>query len=402
VLSDQARGGFYASQDADQTLDDDGDYFTWTQQEVRAALTPDESRLIEMRYDVEPHGEMHHNPSKNVLWIARSIEEITKSIGEGLEISVVRQTLARAKEKLLAARAARPTPFVDTTLYVAWNAMFVSAYLEAAAVLEGERGAACRAFALKTLDRMLGEAWSDARGFAHRIGGARLEGSLDDQIFAGIALLDAYEATLDPRYFSAARRATDFAIAEYFDTEGGGFFDRASGAPPMGGLEVRRKPLQDSPSPGANSTAVMLLARMYGYTSDARYLKCAEATLEAFAAIAPQFGIHAASYGLAAVLHARGPFEVVVTGASDDPQAGALEHAANSVYRFGKAVLRVTPERMASPQALAPALAETLPHLHADVAQALVCVGTSCRPPVNDPAALIALLTQKPIGLSAE
>ncbi len=30
VLSDQQRGGFYASQDADQTLDDDGDYFTWT------------------------------------------------------------------------------------------------------------------------------------------------------------------------------------------------------------------------------------------------------------------------------------------------------------------------------------------------------------------------------------
>ena len=34
VLSDQARGGFYSSQDADQTLDDDGDYFTWTQSEL--------------------------------------------------------------------------------------------------------------------------------------------------------------------------------------------------------------------------------------------------------------------------------------------------------------------------------------------------------------------------------
>src|SRR5579863_3392808 len=111
VLSDQQRGGFYASQDADQTLDDDGDYFTWTQQEVRAVLTPDESRLVETRYDVEPHGEMHHNPSKNVLWIARSIAEITRTIGGGLEIPAVQETLARAKEKLLAARALRPTPF---------------------------------------------------------------------------------------------------------------------------------------------------------------------------------------------------------------------------------------------------------------------------------------------------
>ena len=401
VLSDQSRGGFYASQDADQTLDDDGDYFTWTLEEVRAVLTPEESRAIELRYDVEPHGEMHHNPAKNVLWIARSIADVGRTIG-GLDSAAVLQTLARAKAKMLAAREARPAPFVDMTHYVAWNAMFVSAYLDAAAVLVGDKGAACRAFALKTLDRMLSEAWSDARGFAHRMGGARLDGSLDDQIFAGIALLDAYEATLDVKYFDAARRAADFAVAEYFDTQGGGFFDRASGAPPMGGLEVRPKPLQDSPTPGANSSAAMLLDRLYGCAGDARYRTCAEATLEAFAGIAPQFGIHAASYGLAALLHARQPFEVVITGASNDPQAIALEKAANSVYRFGKAVLRVTPERLASPDALAPALAETLPHLRADVAQALVCVGTSCRPPVKDPAALIALLTQKPSVLSAE
>ena len=29
-LSDRAHGGFYASQDADYSMEDDGDYFTWT------------------------------------------------------------------------------------------------------------------------------------------------------------------------------------------------------------------------------------------------------------------------------------------------------------------------------------------------------------------------------------
>jgi uncharacterized protein YyaL (SSP411 family) len=407
VLSDQVRGGFYASQDADQTLDDDGDYFTWALDEVRAALAPEESRVIELTYDVEAHGEMHHNPAKNVLWIAKRPSEVAAALG--MDEASVRLILARAKGKLLAVRKARPTPFVDTTHYVSWNAMFVSAYLDAATVLGGEKGTACRIFALKTLDRMLAEAWSDARGpgrpaggFAHRIGGARLEGSLDDQIFAAIALLDAYEATLDLRYFDAARRAADFAIAEYFDAEGGGFFDRASGAAPMGGLEVRRKPLQDSPTPGANSSAAIMLDRLYGYTNDARYREHAEATLEAFAGIAPQFGIHAASYGLAALLHSRQPFEVVITGTSGDPRAAALEQAANSIYRFAKAVLRVTPELMAAGNALVPALAETLPHLRADVAQALVCVGMNCRPPVSEPAALVALLRETPASASAD
>src|SRR6202021_821779 len=39
-LSDRERGGFYASQDADDSLDDDGDYFTWTVEEATLGLTP--------------------------------------------------------------------------------------------------------------------------------------------------------------------------------------------------------------------------------------------------------------------------------------------------------------------------------------------------------------------------
>ncbi len=400
VLSDQTRGGFYASQDADQTLDDDGDYFTWTLAEVRAALTEEESRVIELAYDVEAHGEMHHDPSRNVLWIARKPQEIAAALK--LDESNVRLILARAKGKLLAVRVARPTPFIDTTCYVAWNSMFASAYLAAAPILVGEKGAACRAFALKTLDRILAEAWSEARGFAHRMGGARLDGSLDDLVFAGLAKLDSNVVKLDPNYLDAAPRAPDFAIAEYGDAADGGFFDRAAGAPPMGGLDVRRKPLQDSPSPGANSSAAILLDRLFAYTGESRYLNQAEATLEAFAGIAPQFGIHAANYGLAALLHVRQPIEIVVTGSKDDPLASALEAAAYSVYRFAKGVLRITPERMAEGSALAPALAETIPHLQADVAQALVCSGTTCQPPVNDPNALIALLRSVPAGASAD
>src|SRR5438552_12239153 len=85
VLSDQENGGFYASQDADYSLDDDGDYFTWTLEEVRAALTPEEVRVIELYYDVDPHGEMHHNPAKNVLWIARGFKEIGELLGRAAD-----------------------------------------------------------------------------------------------------------------------------------------------------------------------------------------------------------------------------------------------------------------------------------------------------------------------------
>ena len=68
-LSDRERGGFYASQDADIDLDDDGDHFTWTRDEARAVLDDDEFEVACLHYDIGEVGEMHHNHAKNVLWV---------------------------------------------------------------------------------------------------------------------------------------------------------------------------------------------------------------------------------------------------------------------------------------------------------------------------------------------
>ena len=397
-LSDQENGGFYASQDADYSLDDDGDYFTWTLDEVRAVLTPEESTVIELYYDVEAHGEMHHNPAKNVLWIARGFNEIAQTLRKNPDDVVTIKLQAEAKMRQ--ARAARPVPFIDKTMYVAWNAMFVSAYLDASRFsFNPQIATGARVFALRTIDRMLREAWNEENGFAHRIGGPALRGSLDDQVFGVLALLDAYEATLDAKYFRAAQRTMDLTIEKYGDAENGGFFDRASDAPAMGGLEVRRKPFQDSPTPSANSAAAMALTRMHAYTDDPKYFNWAKRTLEAFAGIAPQYGLFAATYGLAALLFAEHPTQVVITGTEGDAAAETLERAANDVFRFGKAVLRVTPAT--SLEYLPVALRQTLPHLPKDKPSALVCSGNACLPPTSDPDELKRLLQKGIAGTAA-
>ena len=398
VLSDQQNGGFYASQDADYSLDDDGDYFTWTLDEVRAVLSPEEFRVIELYYDVEAQGEMHHNPAKNVLWIARGFKEIAETLER--DANAIVTVKLGAEKKMMEARLARPTPFVDKTMYVSWNAMFVSAFLEAAhALFTPSIAELCRTFALKTIDRMLQEVWSESSGFGHRIGGPALPGSLDDQVFGVIALLDAYEATLDSRYFRAAQRTMDVAIEKYGDPEGGGFFDRSSDAAPMGGLDVRRKPFQDSPTPSANSVAAIALIRMHAYTGEQRYHAFAQKTLEAFAGIAPQYGLFAATYGLAATLFVHHPTQVVITGPAGDPAAEALADTAHRVYRFGKSVLRVTPGTQLEHLPLA--LRETLPHLPAGKPLALVCSGNTCLPPTDDPEKLTAILQNGVTGVAS-
>src|SRR6202158_546364 len=163
-LSDRDHGGFYASQDADDSMDDDGDYFTWTVGEAKAVLTQEEAAVAALYYDINEVGDMHHNPAKNVLYIRNSVEEIARRLNIAEERA--RTLLAAAKKKMYAARLLRPTPYVDKTVYAGWNAMCVSAYLEAAKVLDL---AEARHFALRSLDRLLAEGWNAERGMKHVI-----------------------------------------------------------------------------------------------------------------------------------------------------------------------------------------------------------------------------------------
>src|SRR5260370_3033694 len=108
----------------------------------------------------------------------------------------------------------------------------------------------------------------------------------------------------------------------------------------MRGLDVRRKPFQDSPTPGANSVAAIALIRLHSFIGDERYYACAQKTLEAFAGIAPQYGLFAATYGLAATLFTHHPLQVVITVRADAPVSQAPEHAAHPAFPLVHSVLR--------------------------------------------------------------
>ena len=439
-LSDRAHGGFYASQDADYSMDDDGDYFTWTLAETKAALAEDEAAVAALFYDIQEDGDMHHNRAKNVLHVSSSdrtlVEEIARRLN--LEEERARSLLAAAQKKMYAARRLRPTPYVDKTVYAGWNAMCVSAYLEAAKVLDL---AEVRHFALRSLDRMLSEGWNAERGMNHVIAyseafsdvraGPRdvavaVPGVLDDYAFAVIACLDAYEATADLSYFRFARSIADAMVAGFFDTVAGGFFDRRGEAdeqPALGILGTRRKPFQDSPTPAGNSAAAIALLRLHGYSNYLSYRDKAEQTLEVYAGVAGQHGIFAATYGLAVIHFIKTHTLVVVVG--KDAAAMEMYRAAVRPLGLSTAVLRLDADKVVA-QNLPPALAETLPNLpqlgegRSSDGQsfdgrpfdgrsfAVLCSGFACQPPIFDVQELARALPpqlhkagQPPLGRSS-
>jgi uncharacterized protein YyaL (SSP411 family) len=408
-LSDRERGGFYGSQDADINMDDDGDYFTWTLEEARAVLTEEEAQVSALHYDINEVGEMHHNPAKNVLYVRASVQEIAQRMS--LTAERVQELLASAKKKMYAARLLRPTPYVDKTVYVGWNSLCVSAYLEAAKVL-GLTDA--RRFALRSLDRVLAESWKTGPGKTENAGGGarathsllhvvsysdpaaahrEVVGLLDDYAFTALACLDAYEATADLSYFKFARAITDAMIARFYDATSGGFFDSepAADGQSLGELTTRRKPLQDSPTPAGNPMAAIALLRMHHYTGDAGYRDKAELTLETFAGIVEQFGIFAATYGIAVVHLLESPVQVVVIAEDGDQDAAEqLLVAAVAPFAFNQSTLRLAANQAVAGN-LPPQLAATIPHLPglgAGKSFAVLCSGSACKPPIFDAAEL--------------
>ncbi len=363
VLADREHGGFAASQDADVGLDDDGDYFTWTADEARAALTAEEWEAARRRWDIEAVGEMHHNAAKNVLWVARPVTAIAAELQ--VEQSQLDRTLRTARAKLKAARDRRRAPGVDRAVYVSWNAMMAEAFLDAGAVLDRPD---CVEFALRTLERLWAGAADPAGGLRHRADGKAGPVLLDDQVQAASAACAAFEHTGDARWLGRARALMDFVLARFEDREHGGFFDGADETH-VGLLDERAKPIQDAPTPAPNAVAALVLLKLSAVTEDTRYADAAQRTLAAFAGAAADLGLFAATYLRALDWLIAGPSKIVVADATTSVD---LRNAALAAYRPRKAVV---------PSATSPVSGVAAP-------VALLCAGTACAPPVRDGASL--------------
>jgi hypothetical protein len=302
---------------------------------------------------------------------------------------------------MYAARLDRPTPYVDKTVYAGWNALCVSAYLEAAKVLRLE---AAEHFALRSLDRILSEGWHADSGLLHVLAYSdakaerrQIPGVLDDYAFTVVACLDAYEATADLTYFNFGTNIADAMVERFFDPVSGGFFDTgkiSSDAKVLGVLGTRRKPFQDSPTPAGNSVAAIALLRLHAYTNDPSLRDKAEQTMEVLAGVAAQYGLFAATYGIAAVHLSHPHTQIVIVG--DDELAERLYKIAIAPYAAGKAVLKLAPDKVVR-QNLPPALAETigqLPAVKEGKTVAVICSGFACQPPISDPDELARSLQQ--------
>jgi uncharacterized protein YyaL (SSP411 family) len=283
TLSDND-GGFYSSQDADVHPDDEGGYFTWTEDDLRKILADREYEVI-IRHLTGERGRTHHDSAKMVLFISEEPADIAEA--KGIPVEEVKRIIAEAGKKLLEARKKRQEPYIDRTLYTSINGMLISSYLKAFSVF---RDSSILEFALRSIQKIISLHRRDGR----LLHAEHVDGMLDDYVHFIACLITAYEATADSSHLDLAVELMRDSLNRFWDRDSGGFFDTETSV-----LGVRLKTIEDIPHASSNATGINCLLRLFQITGNESYRQYAEEAFRSFSTVAEKTGIHASSFFMA-------------------------------------------------------------------------------------------------------
>jgi uncharacterized protein YyaL (SSP411 family) len=367
----EADGAFAASLDAD-TQGSEGATYVWTPTEV-AAIVGDDAALFMTAYGVTPGGNWE---GRTILSRVAADEELALRFGLGA--GDVARSLAEARERLLAVRAARAQPARDGKVLAAWNGLMLGALAEAGRQLpDGHR---YRAAAIATAG-WLWDRLRDSHGRLRRswtTGRLGPPATLEDHADLADGLLELYESTFDERWFVAARELMDTVLQRFADPDGG-FFDTAHDAER---LIARPRRLQDSPLPSGNAMAATVLLRLAALTGEARHREAAERALVPMVPVVTRYPAAFAQWLIALGASLVPTDEVAIVGQPGSPDTVALLDVVRAGYRPWQVVA-----------ASGDPATSTVPLLRDRIAiggeaTAYVCRAFACRMPVTTPAGL--------------
>jgi uncharacterized protein YyaL (SSP411 family) len=440
VLRDLAHpaGGFFSAEDADSAVDAggkehaEGAFYLWSADELRAVLGGDFGLAAEhfgvreegnVPPEDDPHGEFS---GKNILAQSQPLAATANALN--LTPEEANEKLIALLARLRAARSSRPRPHLDDKVLTAWNGLMISALARGAQVFNSlghsepgevprpkadsltspglatgeipraarndrwgecaERLLAAAVRAAEFLRRELFDEKSAVIFRAWREGRGATGGFAEDYAFLVQGLLDLYEASFDVRWLQWAETLQEKMDELFFDTARGGYFNsRADDA----NLVLRLREDYDGAEPAPSSVAALNLLRLAAMLQREDFRGRGLRTIEAFRA--QWLG---APYALPQMLCAlelalQPPPQVVLAG---DPHAGDFRALAAVLHeRPGpRRVLLCADSGPGRAWLAARVLELAAMRPAAGRAAAYVCENFTCRQPVNDAAALRALL----------
>ena len=280
-------GGFYSAFDADSE-GEEGKFYLWTEEQIRAVLTPEEAGIFICAYGVRKGGNVKNERTgrilgDNVLHIAEPRAKTAARFA--LSIDELEAMLASCRARLLAERKRRTPPLLDDKILVDWNGLMIAALARASAVFKRAEWLTAAEKAARFIETKL----RDKTGkllHRYRGGEAAIPAFLDDYAFYAWGLTELAAATGKNAYTDAALKLADAMKERFLDARNGGFF---SSAGDDSTLFLRRKEAYDGAAPSGNSVAMDACIRLSLLARRKDLADVARRTAEAFSARAAKY-----------------------------------------------------------------------------------------------------------------
>ena len=360
-------GAFYSSLDADSMDEhghsEEGAFYVWQPDEVKALLTPDEFIVASRVFGFDRAPNFEGTAWHPYLVLPPEHDEVI--------------TLKNAQTKLFEAREKRSRPGRDDKILTSWNALAIKGLARAGRVFNRPDWVKLSQDAVDFIhnklwvnDALLATCKDDGNGNANINYRAHLNAYLDDYAF----LLDALIELLQADY-----RAIDMAFAEdlaeslleNFEAEEGGFYFTSH---THESLIHRPKQGFDNATPNGNGIAAVALQKLGHILGEPRYLQAAERTLKAFDSSIANNPAACASLCHALNEFLTPPTMVIIRGEAS--KMAAWHEVMNQTY-YPHHLFFYLDENVAD-------LPPTLQRVLSKDVNAWVCKGVVCSPSVNN------------------
>lgn len=324
VLRDMTdkQGGFYSAEDADSE-GKEGKFYVWRPEEVKKILGEKDGENFNSFYGVSDLGNFEHKTS--ILNITTPLEEFAKK--NDIQLSKLKQTLDKGKEKLFSERGKRVHPHKDDKILTDWNGLMIASLACGYQVL-GDKTYLMAA--QKAADFILNTLQKEGKLLKrYRKGEASIPGYLDDYAFFIAGLIDLYEASFEVKYLKEAIRLIQDMLELFWDTENAGFYFSGKNNEK---LISKTKEIYDGAIPSGNSMAALDLLRIGRLTMNTDWEKKASDMLQAFAG-SLQKQPTAYAQMLSAVDFYLGPAkEIVLAGNLNSPETAEMLKTINQRF----------------------------------------------------------------------
>ncbi len=270
----------------------------------------------------------------------------------------------------LSERELMPTPYIDSTVYVDWNALAISAFVDLYRVLDDEES-------LSIAERLYNFLTTVVAPLHYYVDGknAGPQSLLSDTLALTRAALDLFEVSGKKRYLAEARGLADTALLELFDDEAKLFRDVPVATIQLGALSKPKFDQED------NSHFAEQLIRIATITGSSRYQAVATTALQSLSSSYRELSYFSSAYARAVASLLTDSVHIVVVGERDDPGMKSLLAAANGIFLKNKVVEIRSPEESGD-----------FPPDADNQAIAYVCIGTHCSRPLSSALELLELL----------